>query len=171
MISFTTRYQAEVVKYEAQERAQLPEKTKVRLLLRKSNLSQQQRLMLHTWAGETPDSYDHVLAVLHRLDDPRWSSTTTTGNPGASSGKTFLATDSYPSWTEEVGWSPDGETYQPCSQMWDDPVVDNFQQEDVEEARWGEEPEEDEEMTAFYLDENNDAGQSSEDEGVVWIYA
>ena len=39
MISFTTRFQAELTKFEVQEAAPLPEKTRVRLLLRKRNLS------------------------------------------------------------------------------------------------------------------------------------
>ena len=121
MISFTTRFQAELTKYEVHEAAPLPGKTRVRLLLRKSNLSQQQKIMFHTWAGETPDSHDDVIAAMHRLDDPRWN--TTSNNVPA--GKTFHTVDPYLSWEEEeVDWPPDYDTEKPppSSLSWPDPA-------------------------------------------------
>ena len=76
----------------------------------------------------------------------------------------------YPSWEEEVDWSPDFDTEKPTpsSLSWPDPAP----AEVYEDTWWGEEePEDDEELLAFYQDENNDAGLSSGDEEAAWIYS
>jgi len=86
--------------------------------------------------------------------------------------KTFLASDPYPPWEEEVDWSPDTEQdrHQPTLGAAEPSPFHSGDWE--EEVWWGEEEaEEDEELLAFYQDEGNDAGISSDDEEAIWVYA
>ena len=74
-IEFTCMFQTEIQEYEKDGKMKLTEKLKVRLLLRRANLSETQRDKVETWAAGKTDDLAVLIECLCRLDDPRYRKT------------------------------------------------------------------------------------------------
>ena len=73
-VEYTARFMGEMQKYEVDEKMVLPEKLKVRLLLRRASLNITQKDRLETWADKDGDDLTVNLEMLNRLDHPRYKS-------------------------------------------------------------------------------------------------
>jgi hypothetical protein len=70
-VEHTSRFMTEMHKYEVDEKTELPEKLKVRLLLRRATLTVSQRDRMETWAGRDADKLATNIELLNKLDHPR----------------------------------------------------------------------------------------------------
>ena len=154
-VSYTTKFVAEATRYEAMEKAPLPERTKIRLILRRASLSVIQKQMIQTWMGDEPESFSKLITMLHRLSDPRCSTSGPSSSASAAaSSKVFQVEERV-----EEPWYPD----------WDpDPSPEPVYAVEEEEE---DDTEDDPELLAYYLNADNDAGLASSDDDQAWIYA
>ena len=63
------------------ERMPLPEKMKLRIMLKRAALTERQMDKIETWTADDPDSLDASIHFLNKLDDPRYKGTSKAISP------------------------------------------------------------------------------------------
>jgi len=150
-----SRFMTEMHKYEVDEKTELPEKLKVRLLLRRATLNSSQRDRMETWAGRDAGKLVTNIELLNKLDHPRYKP----GNVSATmyeEDKTFY---------EDTGTHGNGAdwTGAATSSAWLGQEGSRLEYDsgEYEESYYELGPEADDLQACHYMDSTNDVGEDS----------